>query len=50
MVSGTCFTGMDACIAGQTASPFLLLSHDTHRENGDDYDNDRNEHHTSKYY
>ena len=53
MIFWTCFTGMDICIAGQTmgrASPFLLLSHDAHRENGDDYDNGRNEYHTTNCY
>ena len=41
---------MHACIADQAASPFLLLSHDTHGENGDHYDNDHNEHHTTNCY
>ena len=51
MIFGTCF--IHYVLMGQTmggASPFLLLSHDTHRENDDDYDNDCNEHHTSEYY
>ena len=53
MIYGACFTGMHYVLTDQTmggASPFLLLSHDTHRENDDDYDHDRNEHHTSEYY
>ena len=50
MIFGTCFTGMHVRIADQTASLFLLLSHDTHGENSDHYDNDHNEHHTTNCY
>ena len=41
------------CIEGSDRGgtpPFLLLSHDTHRENGDHDDNDRHEHHTTNSY